>query len=582
MNWCWPEYEVRCMFCGEAASLLHSTGCPRPLFLYLLWRGGEYMRFKFVTRKRSGRVDSVLIAATAVAATVSSAWGQATSLPSFNANNVYNITVANSSINGGTPASTGSSNNATAINAYISFVSGLSGGGTVVVPAGTFDSATITMKSNVNLQLASGAVLFDSTTATTPSNTSIQTSGSTSNLEISGSGIINGAATTKVGSDKLVNIQNATTLEITGVSIENAAQEHLGVEGDNNVTINNITIADPGTLAANGNNYLANTDGIDFGGNNFTIENSNINDGDDDIVAKTADTSTNNILITNDTIGAGHGISVGGGTAEGLTHMTVSNITFNGSSNGLRLEAEDASADAGGGTLHPTVDVLYSNMVMNDVADPLLIDSFYNGGNNFPSSSTQANKAVDGTTPMWENIGFSNISITGSPNGGLFYDLNTTPSNLTGLSFNNVNVNSTGAGDLWWGSNINLSGLTENHALNTGTAGNTLTNVTQPGAVNITWNNTGASVAGTSLGDGATWDTVVNENWNTGTSFTTYTDSSNVTFNDANNGHYSVALATTVSPLSTTINNSSGAYIISGAGTIAGTGSLTKTGTSTA
>ena len=110
------------------------------------------MRFKFVAGKRSGRVDSILIAATAVAASVSSAWGQATSLPSFNASNVYNITVANSSINGGVPASTSSSNNATAINAYISYVSSLSGGGTVVIPSGTFDSATITMKSNVNLQ----------------------------------------------------------------------------------------------------------------------------------------------------------------------------------------------------------------------------------------------------------------------------------------------------------------------------------------------------------------------------------------------------------------------------------------------
>ncbi len=532
------------------------------------------MRIKVVTGKRLGRVDSILIAATAFAGSASHAWGQATSLPSFNASNVYNITTANASINGGVAASTSSSNNATAINAYISYVSALSGGGTVLIPAGTFNSNTITMRSNVNLQLASGAVLLDAT----PANTLIQTSGSTSNMEISGSGIINGGATTTEGSSKMVDLGSVTTLEITGVSIENAAQEHLAVEGDTNVTINGVTIADPGTLAANGNKYISNTDGIDFGGTNFTIENCNINDGDDDIVAKTASTACSNILITNDTIGAGHGISVGGGSLKGLTNMVVSNITFNGTGNGLRLKAEDASADSGGGSGVPVRNVLFTNIVMNNVADPILIDSFYNGGNNFPGSPTQTNYAADTMTPFWENIGFNNISITGSSNTGLLYDLNTTPSNLTGLSFSNVTDNASSGMSLWWGTNINLSGLSTNQAIDE----EGLTNVTPMGAVSITWNNTGASVAGISLGDGATWDVTGNQNWNTGSSFTAYTNSSNVTFNDSNNGHYNVTLNAAVSPLSVTISNSSAAYTISGSGMIAGSGSLTKTGSSSA
>src|SRR5580693_730005 len=125
------------------------------------------MRSKYVARKRSGRVDSILFAATAVVASASHAWGQATSLPSFNANNVYNVTVANSSINGGVAASTSTADNSTAINAYISYVSSLSGGGTVEIPAGTFDSNEITMHSNVNLQLESGAILTNDTPANT-------------------------------------------------------------------------------------------------------------------------------------------------------------------------------------------------------------------------------------------------------------------------------------------------------------------------------------------------------------------------------------------------------------------------------
>jgi fibronectin-binding autotransporter adhesin len=545
--------------------------------LFLCFGNGgaeKLMRCKFLTCKRLGRVDCIIVAATAVAGSARYARGQALSLPSFNSSNVFNVTVANSGINGGVPATTGSADNSVAINAYISHVSALSGGGTVEIPAGIFNSNTITMRSNVNLLLDSGAVLTDAT----PANILIQSTGTSSNMEISGSGIINGAATTVAGTNKLVTLSSVTTLAITGVSIENAANEHLAIEGDSNVTVSNVTIADPGTLAANGNSYLANTDGIDYAGTNFTIKNCNINDGDDDIVAKTASFACSNILITNDTIGAGHGISVGGGTKFGLKNMTVSNITFNGTNPALRLKAEDATLDAGGGTATPVVNVLYSNIVMNNVSNPLVIDSFYNGGNNFPTSPTQTNHAVDTTTPMFENIGFSNITINTASNGGNFFDLNTTPSNLEGLSFNNVNINSGSAMSLWWGTNINLSGLTVNHPVDQ----EDLTNVTQAGAANITWNNTGSTVAGTVLGDGATWDIVANQNWNTGTSFTTYTNSSNVTFNDSNNGHYAVTLNSAVSPLSTTINNSAGAYTISGTGIIVGSGSLTKAGTGTA
>src|SRR5579862_9181965 len=95
----------------------------------------KLMQPTFLTRKKPGRLHPALFAATAIAASASSTFGQATSTPTFNPSNVFNITVANSGINGGVPAGTGSSAsaNATAINAYISHVSALSGGGTVEI-----------------------------------------------------------------------------------------------------------------------------------------------------------------------------------------------------------------------------------------------------------------------------------------------------------------------------------------------------------------------------------------------------------------------------------------------------------------
>ncbi len=300
---------------------------------------------------------------------------------------VYNVTVSNSSINGGVAASASSSDNSAAINAYIAFASA-GGGGTVEIPAGTFNTSEITMASNVNLQIDAGGVLFD----TNPAATLITTPGTTtSNIEISGAGAIDGGATTATSGADLVILKKVTNLEVTGVTIENASHEHLVPEEDSNVTINHITIADPGTLTANSGNYLANTDGIDFSGTNFLIENSSINDGDDDIVAKPASTATANVVINNDTIGAGHGISVGGGSAKGLSNMLVENTTFNGTQNGIRIKAEDASGgDAGGGVIDPVTGVTYENLTMTDVENPIIIDSFYNGNNNFPTSPTSA------------------------------------------------------------------------------------------------------------------------------------------------------------------------------------------------
>ena len=237
---------------------------------------------------------------------------------------VYNVAVANPSINSGSPANTASADNAAAINAYITYCS-THGGGTVEVPSGTFLSGTLTMKSNVNLQLDGGSILRD-----TSINNKLITCSSGSNMQISGSGIIDGGATTTVGGTNLVDLRGVTTLAVLGVTIQNAGHEHLVPINDNNVTISGVTIADPGTLAANSGHYLANTDAIDFAGNNFLIKNCNISCGDDDIVAKPAGTACSNIVITGCTIGAGHGISVGGGSAQGLSNMVVTNCTMTG------------------------------------------------------------------------------------------------------------------------------------------------------------------------------------------------------------------------------------------------------------
>jgi polygalacturonase len=173
------------------------------------------------------------------------------------------------------------------------------------------------------------------------------------------------------------------------------------------------------------------------------------------------------VVINNDSIGAGHGISIGGGSAKGLSNMLVENTTFNGTQNGVRIKAEDAAGgDAGGGVADPVSNVTYENLTMTNVGNPIIIDSFYNGQNNFPTSPTEAGfypatpTAQDSTTPDISNILFKNIVATGSSNGGMIYGLNTSPDSLSNLKFVNVSISATSNMDFWYASEVTDDGLT--------------------------------------------------------------------------------------------------------------------------
>jgi hypothetical protein len=190
---------------------------------------------------------------------------------------------------------------------------------------------------------------------------------------------------------------------------------------------------------ANGG-YVKNTDGIDFSGSHILIENCNVADGDDDIVAKPQNTYCSDITVTNCTIGAGHGISIGGQTNDGLNGMTVTNCTFSGTDNGLRLKAGRGN----GGLVQ---NVTYSHITMTNVANPIMISSWYiSGSDQYPGGNTThpssaTNKTVNATTPFFHNITFSNITSTDTNSGanlGLFYGIPEAP--LQGITLNGVSL----------------------------------------------------------------------------------------------------------------------------------------------
>jgi polygalacturonase len=377
----------------------------------------------------------------------------------------YSIAASNPNVDGGATAVNGSSSlnaatNTAVINDYISYASA-HGGGTIEVPAGTYISNELLMANNVDLNVDGtlqnnvGTSTFITTAA-----------GGTDNMGISGTGTINNNAT-KTSNNKMLQFDGITNLAVQGVTIENAPNEHLVTECCDNVTISGITIQD--------NKVQENTDGIDYSGMNYLITNCNISDDDDDIVAKPntdvfngITAHTGNVVITNDTLTAGHGISIGGQTNAGLNGMYVANCTIAGNGsltleNGIHLKAGDGAAGSGSANGGLVENVTFNNITMSNVDDAIAIDSFYEGGSDYPKTMPFPAAPTDSTEPLWKNITFENITMTDiSGNAAQLYGLNSDPANFDGVNFINMNITSGDSWEMYYADDVYMDGVVVN------------------------------------------------------------------------------------------------------------------------
>jgi polygalacturonase len=317
------------------------------------------------------------------------------------------------------------------------------GGGTVEIPfvsgaANVYEFSTLTLASNLNFQIDPGVELEALPMSEQASGVKEYIYGhSISNFEVTGGGDIDGDGESgwwgTSSPPELFQLNNVDTVLIQDVMLTNSPLEHLAFGhvnalGNNDVTINDVTIDTPASAP--------NTDGIDPAGTNFLIENCTISDGDDDIAVKPQDQYCANITIENCVIGSGLGISVGGETNDGMNGMVVNNVSLNGTTWGLRLKAGRGN----GGLVE---NISYSNITMTNVEYPIFVFSYYeDGSDELPTNpSTDPGEPVNATTPFWENVTYSNITSTDSNKdsvAGVIYGLPEAPA--MDLSFNNVNI----------------------------------------------------------------------------------------------------------------------------------------------
>jgi hypothetical protein len=320
----------------------------------------------------------------------------------------------------------GVATNTTAIQNTINAAS-TAGGGTVEFPAGTFLCGPLTMKSSVNLQLDSGALLrmlpYDQYPGGIVSPANFINGSSLHDIEISGSGAIDGQGSPWWPGYKtnnrpvMVNFSACNRVWIRDATFSNSPAAHLVVKGRaGNVTIEGVTILAPSS--SDPINPSHNTDAIDLAETNTVIRNCSISVGDDNVAVGSSASASADIVITNCTFGDGHGVSIGSFTSGGVSNMTVINCTFNQTDNGIRIKSDN---DRGG----IVQNLSYLNIGMTNVHFPIAIYSYYNSVGT-PSSITPAIAASQTVipyptnNPVYRNITFSNIvatAVSGFPAG---------------------------------------------------------------------------------------------------------------------------------------------------------------------
>ena len=350
------------------------------------------------------------------------------------------------------------------------------GGGRLVVPQGVFVTAPFVLCSSLDLHLAAGAVIqapdtFEALGLPDPASFKTQaeadavyrvpapliTGHKLHDVALTGPGTIDGsgahwwarseraarnAAATEPGRivyrrPHLVVIDGCERLLVADLTLTNSSMFHLVPGNITDLTIERVKVR----AAWDGSG--PNTDAIDPGpGTNFWIHDCDLDTGDDDIVIKTGGT---NILIENNTIRHGHGISIGSPTMAGIRNMLVRHCTFDGADNGIRLK----SMRGAGGLVE---NVRYTDLAMKNVANPITLQLDYVDSNrpDFKGDPTKI--------PAIRHVLLDHLTIEGSRNSVIFHGIPDSP--ITDIALQDITLTAENGFDLRNTANLTFDRVT--------------------------------------------------------------------------------------------------------------------------
>lgn len=342
------------------------------------------------------------------------------------------------------------------------------GGGRVLIPAGKFLSGPLTLASNIDLHLAKGATLSMSTDpADFPvlkdRRASFITAQKAHDVRLSGEGTIDGQGEswwkvflgekaqgikTAPRRPQLIFLDKCERVEIDGITTLNPPNTHYSLKNCKDVTIHGITATAP--------DDSPNTDALNLSiAKNVLITDCQISTGDDNIVllcggeGNPAAPQVENVTIRDCKLGFGHGLSIGSYTSGGVKNVTAENITFDGTTSGLRLKA---GRDRGG----LVEGIRYKNITMKNVRYPIFITSYYPKPPAGPAMELPSKNA--GKPPVWRDITIENVTITDSKNSIVVWGLPDQP--VTGVTFKNIKATTLAGARIFHAKNVVFSDVT--------------------------------------------------------------------------------------------------------------------------
>jgi polygalacturonase len=189
---------------------------------------------------------------------------------------------------------------------------------------------------------------------------------------------------------RLISIRQSDGFILYRITLRNSPNFHVGIDQTNGFTAWGVKIQTPKTAR--------NTDGIDpSSSTNVTITYCEIATGDDNVAIKTgAAGPSSHMTIVHNHFYSGHGMSIGSGTAGGVSAIRVSDLTLDGTDYGIRIKSDRSR----GGVVD---DVAYENVCMRDVPNPILLTSMYTTfpGEKLPVYRNIVLKNVHSATPGW-------------------------------------------------------------------------------------------------------------------------------------------------------------------------------------
>jgi polygalacturonase/pectin methylesterase-like acyl-CoA thioesterase len=308
---------------------------------------------------------------------------------------------------------------------------GAGGGGTVVVPPGNYVTGTLWMRSNVTLDIESGATLLGSQNAEEYPQWTSQWEGKKAvggraamicgegleNVSLVGHGVIDARGqfwwdmahkNRDAVRPLLFRVVDSKHVHVSGLTFKNSPMWTISPLACEDVSIDGIDIENPV--------HSPNTDGIDPDScNNVHVSNCTISVGDDCVAIKSGTemdgraqhTPCENITFTNCTMFHGHaGIALGSETSGWIRNVVISNCVFVGTDRGLRFKSRRGR---GGGI----EDVSADNIIMDGVLCPIAMNLFYAPGaakGDKKIAEQDVSYPVDESTPRFRRFRFSNIS----------------------------------------------------------------------------------------------------------------------------------------------------------------------------